>query len=359
MNGMGNAVARRDGSAPAVSAPAALAIQAGQLTWDKFQDAALNQLGLREAGNGDRAVFLHVCQRTGLDPFARQIYMIGRPEEVDGKWTKKWTIQTGIEGWRVIRDRAEKREKVRGVLGRAVWYDDEGTEHKVWVQPGPPTACEITYTVRDAGGTETPYTSVLMFREYVQTKKDGKPTQMWTVKGVHMLEKCVEADVYRKAFPQDFSGVYLDDAMPPPDPDAPDRLPSDRPRVTAEQARARTVTATVVTPEPSPAAPDAPVSGPAVTIPAEVAAAGEAQHLKTGPEYIAERLEKLGVTGVVRTAGRLTGRQLADLDELTDAEAVTVMRTLSTCKTAADLDGVLAELELASDPRGEDGDGGQ
>ena len=356
MSGMTSAVARRDGSAPAVSAPAALAIQPGQLTWDKFQDAALAQLGLREAGNGDRAVFLHVCQRTGLDPFARQIYMIGRPEEVDGKWTKKWTIQTGIEGWRVIRDRAEKREKVRGVLGRAVWYDDEGTEHKVWVQPGPPTACEITYTVRDAGGTETPYTSVLMFREYVQTKKDGKPTQMWTLKGVHMLEKCVEADVYRKAFPQDFSGVYLDDAMPPPDPDAPPVQP-DRQRVTAEQVRQRaTVTATVVTPEPSPAATEPPVFAPSASPPADVAAAGEAQHLKTGPEYIAERLEKLGVTGVVRTAGRLAGRQLADLEELTDAEAVTVMRTLSTCKTAADLDGVLAELEMASGPRGEAGE---
>ena len=49
-----------------------------------------------------------------------------------------------------------------------------------------------------------------------------------------MLEKCTEADVYRKAFPQDFSGIYLDDAMPqdtPPADGAPDARP--RGRVTA------------------------------------------------------------------------------------------------------------------------------
>jgi phage recombination protein Bet len=270
MSGTNSAVAVRNGSVER-AAPGALAIQAGQTTWDEYQNAALNQLGLREAGNGDRAVFLHVCQRTGLDPFARQIYMIGRREEVDGEWGKKWTIQTGIEGWRVIRTRAEAREKVRGILGRAVWYDAEGNESKVWFRPEAPTACEITYTVRDLTGGETPYTSVLMFREYFQTTKDGSPTKMWTVKGVHLLEKCVEADVYRKAFPTDFSGVHLDDAMPAPDPDAPplpgQRVTAEQLRVTAGQARerrAQPATATVVATDasPVPAAPAATAAPP-------------------------------------------------------------------------------------------------
>jgi phage recombination protein Bet len=199
-------------------AATALAIQPGQISWDITQLAALDQLGLKDASDGDRSVFLHVSQRTGLDPFARQIYMIPRREKVPGtrdNWRTKWTIQTGIEGWRVIRDRAERRYGVRGTLSRATWYDGDGNEHRVWVRPDPPAACELTYTVKDSDGTETPYTSVLQFREYAQTSTDGQLIAQWGTKKSHMLEKCTEADVYRKAFPQDFSGIYLDDAMPP------------------------------------------------------------------------------------------------------------------------------------------------
>jgi RecT family protein len=143
----------------------------------------------------------------------------------------------------------------------------------------PPVAVEMTYTVRDRNGTETPYTSILRYVEYVQTRKDGDqqvPTGQWATKPTHMLEKCVEADVYRKAFPQDFSGVQLDDAMPPPDPDAPDPQP-ERQRVTAAAARERrqtvTAVATVVTPDASPAQPAIP---PADAAPPPARGAGEA-----------------------------------------------------------------------------------
>lgn len=211
---------------------AALAIQPGQITWDGMQIAALAQLGLKDASDGDRAVFLHVCQRTGLDPFARQIYMIARNEKIPGtnQWRVKWTIQTGIDGHRVNRARAEREHGVRGTLGRAIFYDQDGNEHKVWVQARPPAACEITYTVRDRDGNETPYTSVLRFGEYCQTGSDGNAIAQWKTKPAHMLEKCTEADVYRKAFPQDFSGIYLDDATPQQD-EAPPVPP--RGRVTA------------------------------------------------------------------------------------------------------------------------------
>jgi phage recombination protein Bet len=222
--------------AAATQPAAALAIRPGQVMWDEYQMAALDQLGLKDASNADRAVFLHQCQRTGLDPFSRQIYMIGRPEKQrDGTWRTKYTIQTGIDGFRVNRARAERQAGVRGTLGRAVWYDHEGNEFKVWVRREPPAACEITYTVRDATG-ETPYTSVLQFAEYVQLK-DGRPAALWASKPAHMLEKCTEADVYRKAFPQDFAGVALDDAMPLPE-DAP--ASQNGGRVTAADIRGRT-----------------------------------------------------------------------------------------------------------------------
>jgi phage recombination protein Bet len=246
---------------------AALAIQSGQITWDAAQAAALAQLGLKDASDGDRAVFLHVCQRTGLDPFARQIYMIARNEKIPGtrdQWRVKWTIQTGIDGHRVNRARAEREHGVRGTLGRAIFYDHDGNEHKVWVQPRPPAACEITYTVRDRDGNETPYTSVLRFGEYCQTGSDGNAIAQWKTKPAHMLEKCTEADVYRKAFPQDFSGIYLDDAMPQDTPAA-DGTPDGRPRgrVTAGEVLDR-----------GPAAQDEPKASPR-TARRKTAAAGD------------------------------------------------------------------------------------
>lgn len=345
-------------AAPA-QADAALAIRPGQDRWDEYQTAALDQLGLKDASNADRAVFLHQCQRTGLDPFSRQIYMIGRQEKQrDGSWRTKYTIQTGIDGFRVNRARAERLAGVRGILGRAVWYDHEGNEFKVWVRPEPPAACEITYTVRDANGG-TPYTSVLMFAEYVQTK-DGRPVAQWATKGAHMLEKCTEADVYRKAFPQDFAGVALDDAMPPADDNAPVSG-----RVTAADIRGRTrpqVRAEIVddTPDASPAETPAPSSPPAES-------AGEAQHepapasqassgqrgiihthfgrLGYDPDSPDDRQARLRVTAILAQADDLNSSNELDQDQ-----AARVIRWLEKCADGAALELLLAEGEVTDDP---------
>jgi phage recombination protein Bet len=305
MTTTGNAVATRG-----ASSPTALAIRPGQSAWDEFQLAALAQIGLENASDGDRAVFLHQCQRTGLDPFARQIYCIGRNEKKNERrgnawvetWSVKWTIQTGIDGWRVIRGRAEKREGVRAALGRAVWYDHDGAEHKVWVSQDPPAACEITLTVRDAAGAETPYTSVLQFREYVQLKND-KPVAQWASKPAHMLEKCTEADVYRKAFPQDFSGIDLDDAMPPPEaaPAGPAAI-----RVTAED-----ITSRPPRPRPtgSPGAPTAQGNDSA----ASTASGAEPEDPTTAPG--ADAADSTGGPAP-QQAARPTGAQLGKLGKL-------------------------------------------
>jgi phage recombination protein Bet len=356
--------------------PATLAIRPGQLAWDDTQLAALAQLGIRDASDGDRAVFLHQCQRTGLDPFARQIYMIGRREKQSEKrgnawvdtWTTKWTIQTGIDGYRVNRDRAERRAGVRGILGRAVFYDHDGQEFKVWVRSDPPAACEITYTVRDANG-ETPYTSVLQYAEYVQLK-DGRPIAQWASKPAHMLEKCTEADVYRKAFPQDFSGIYLDDAMPP----APEPEPGavrDHGRVAA----AEIISSRAEPPRAAPAPPvaegtghagpgkDEPKLAPPEMIPAgpEHAAAldtpaGEPRATTGQAGIIVRHFQRLGFGEDEReqrlaVCGTITGRAVTSTKELTQPEAKTVMDTLARCK---DRDALIALLVAGEKPRGDD-----
>src|SRR5487761_1716403 len=99
----------------ATQQPAALAIRRGQNFWDDKQRAALAVLGIKSASNGELAVFFHYCQRTGLDPFSRQIYMTPRREKQDGQWVEKQTIQVGIDGVRGAR-RPENRVTARSKL---------------------------------------------------------------------------------------------------------------------------------------------------------------------------------------------------------------------------------------------------
>ena len=181
-----------------------LAIRDDQSFFSEHQIAALRQLGVGDATNGDLAVFFHQCQRTGLDPFARQVYMVGR-------WSRegtKYTIQTGIDGFRLIGRRAADAARETLEVSDTEWCGEDGIWRDVWLSPEAPAAARVA-VIRNGGR----FPAVALFREYAQTKKDGSLTQMWADKGVLMIAKCAEALAWRKAFPQDLSGLYTADEM--------------------------------------------------------------------------------------------------------------------------------------------------
>jgi len=187
---------------------AALALNDDQSWWDNRQLAALRQMGVDKASDADLLVFLHVAQKTGLDPFARQIYMIGRNVKDGDRWVTKQTIQTGIDGFRLIARRAADRAGETLEYDDTQWADGDGNWTDVWTRQSPPAAAKVTI-YRDG----KKFSAVAAFREYVQTNRNGDPNPMWARMPANQLAKCAEALALRKAFPQDLSGIYTDDEM--------------------------------------------------------------------------------------------------------------------------------------------------
>lgn len=182
-----------------------LTIKEDQTGFDAKQVAALHQLGMKDAQPADLAVFFHQCQRTGLDPFARQIYMIER-------WTKdgpKQTIQTGIDGFRLIARRATDRNRGTLSISQPYFAGRDGVWRDFWPFDEPPVAAKVM--VKRDGGE---FPAVAMFREYAGTTKSGQLTRMWAEKPAVMIGKCAEALALRKAFPLDLSGLYTADEIP-------------------------------------------------------------------------------------------------------------------------------------------------
>jgi phage recombination protein Bet len=188
-------------------------------SWDEGQRAIADAAGLmfthtygaregqREAA--PRAIvekFLHVARITGLDPLTRQLYCIGRlaGNRVD------WSIQTSIDGFRVI---AERSQKYAG-QDAAEWMTDSGEWVDVFIAKlhgAHPLAARVKVWRSD--WPERPAVGIAEWTAYVGTKRDGSPTQMWAKMGPLMLAKCAEALALRKAFPQDLSGLYTGDEM--------------------------------------------------------------------------------------------------------------------------------------------------
>jgi phage recombination protein Bet len=137
------------------------------------------------ANNNELKLFLYQAQRTGLDPLTRQIYCIHRGG--------KMTIQTSIDGFRVIAERSGEYA---------------GQDEPIYTEEnGKLISCKITvYKFR--GDVRYPASvGVAYFSEYVQQ------TPIWTKMPRVMLAKVAEALALRKAFPQDLSGLYTSDEM--------------------------------------------------------------------------------------------------------------------------------------------------
>lgn len=175
-----------------------LAITGEQNYWSQEQISALKQLGLQNASPSDLAFFFHRAQRTGLDPFARQIYMIERGG--------RYGIQTSIDGLRIV---AQRSGEYAGQTA-PYWCGEDGNWADVWLGKTAPFAAKIGVYRK---GFAEPTWAVARLDSYCPMGRDGKPMGLWQKMPDVMLAKCAEALALRKAFPNDLSGLYTDDEM--------------------------------------------------------------------------------------------------------------------------------------------------
>ncbi len=320
----------------------ALAVGADQTSWTPQQIAVLRSAGVsEEVTPAELDAFLHECQRTRLDPFSKQIYLIGR---YDNQLKRKvFRSQTGIDGYRVVAHRVAREDRTELEYEDTVWCGPDGVWRDVWLAERPPAAAKV---VVYKGGKR--YSAVATLEEYAARYPDGNPYPMWRRMPANQLEKCAEAKALRRAFPNDLGSIYTAEEMEQAD--ARDARPAP-PELTVEQAAAQMRRNHPETPAADEWSTDTqPAATPDETRPPT----------KGQLQQIAMRLdEKTGISDRARrlaTLSDLLGRELTSMRGLTYTEAEQLLGKLKAMPDRIVDAEIVADgpVEAAPNPRNGD-----
>lgn len=152
-------------------------------------------------------LFLYQSKRTGLDPLARQLYVMKSGDKI--------TFMTSIDGQRLV---AQRTGQYEGQVGPQ-WCGKDGQWKDVWLEEEPPAAAKVG--VYRTGFKEATY-GVATWKSYhkevdewANNRKTGKKiiSPTWSQLGDVMLAKCAEALALRKSFPQELADIYTQEEM--------------------------------------------------------------------------------------------------------------------------------------------------
>ena len=167
-------------------------------SWSPAQVEIIKTQICKDSTDVELSFFLATCQRTGLDPFQRQIFAVKRQGQM--------TVQIAIDGFRLI---AERTGRYQGQT-QPQWCGPDGIWTDVWLNPEPPAAAKVG--VCKSGFLE-PLIRVALWKEFAQITRDGNPVAMWAKFPALMLAKCAESQALRAAFPAEMSGLYTVEEM--------------------------------------------------------------------------------------------------------------------------------------------------
>jgi phage recombination protein Bet len=156
----------------------------------KFTPEELNlikQTVAKDSTDQELSLFLYTAGLRGLNPLTRQIHFVKRGGQ--------GTIQTGIDGFRLIAQRTGKYAP--GSQPTVFEYDSKGNLLRATV-----------YGMKIMNGQAFEFSATAKYSEY---RVDSN--QIWRKMPETMLEKCAEAKMLRRGFPEELSGLYTDEEM--------------------------------------------------------------------------------------------------------------------------------------------------
>lgn len=192
--------------------------------WNQDQIDAIKNTLCPNLSNDELTLFAQICQKTGLDPFSRQIYVIKtRVWDSNVKtYKEKMQTMTSIDGFRVI---AERSKDYAGQVG-PFWCGKDGVWKDVWLSNEIPMASKVGVLRKEF---KEPLFRVCLFSEFSKKNKDGSLGGQWASMPTVMIAKCAESQALRAAFPNDLSGLYTAEEMGQADneKEAPRKVPNE------------------------------------------------------------------------------------------------------------------------------------
>jgi hypothetical protein len=204
------------------AAPAADAEPAGQdapgavephTAFSEREHVMLDAMGV-PTDRGGRALLFREWMRTGLDPFAKQIYLRQDSKTVQGMneignsreyKIPVYSVGTNIDGFRLV---ANRQPTYRGQTP-VMWCGDDGQWRDVWLGGNhAPYAARVGIVVE---GYAAPAWGVAIYAEYKPATAGERST--WVKMAAHMNGIAAEALAIRRAYPDKLSGIYTDEEM--------------------------------------------------------------------------------------------------------------------------------------------------